>query len=83
MYPPDIEPIAERPEPPQDPIPEIVYEEDFDRAAPNLIRNKKHQRRSEPKSSVKIQQNLASELLKQEQQQEQQQQQKDESKTIQ
>ena len=31
-YPPDIEPIADRPLPPQDPVPEIVYEEDFDRA---------------------------------------------------
>lgn len=31
-YPPDLEPYAERPIPPQDPILEIVYEEDFDRA---------------------------------------------------
>lgn len=31
-YPPDIEPRAERPIPPQDPIPEIVYKEDFRRA---------------------------------------------------
>lgn len=31
-YPPEVEPNAERPLPPQDPIPEIVYEEDFERA---------------------------------------------------
>ena len=32
-YPPDIEPRSDRPVPPQDPIPEIVYEEDFERVA--------------------------------------------------
>lgn len=31
-YPPELEPNVERPLPPQDPIPEIVYEEDFERA---------------------------------------------------
>lgn len=31
-YPPEMEPNVERPLPPQDPIPEIVYEEDFIRA---------------------------------------------------
>lgn len=30
-YPPDLEPDAERPIPPQDPIPEIVYEDDYER----------------------------------------------------
>lgn len=30
-YPPPVEPNSERPLPPQDPIPEIVYEEDYDR----------------------------------------------------
>lgn len=32
-YPPELEPNAERPVPPQEPIPELVYEEDFDRAS--------------------------------------------------
>lgn len=31
-YPPELEPDAERPVPPQEPIPELVYEEDFERA---------------------------------------------------
>lgn len=45
-YPPKIEPISERPLPPQDPIPEIIYEEDFDRA-------KRQSRESEAKKSRK------------------------------
>lgn len=31
-YPPEVEPMSDRPIPPQTPIPEIVYEEDFERA---------------------------------------------------
>lgn len=31
-FPPEKEPYSGRPEPPQDPIVEIVYEEDFERA---------------------------------------------------
>lgn len=31
-FPPELEPRSDRPMPPQTPIPEIVYEEDFKRA---------------------------------------------------
>lgn len=31
-YPPELEPISERAIPPQDPIPDIIYEEDLERA---------------------------------------------------
>lgn len=38
-YPPNPEPYSDRPEPPQDPIPEIVYKEDFQRAKKSNLRH--------------------------------------------
>lgn len=38
-YPPFVEPSSERELPPQNPIPEIVYEEDFERAKRSNVIN--------------------------------------------
>lgn len=51
-YPPVQEPDTERPPPPQDPIPEIVYEEDFDRAI--LSKNNYKNRQAREKSRLRL-----------------------------
>ena len=56
-YPPEVEPNSERPEPPQDPIPELVYEEDFERA--KLSSEKYRTKKRKPK-----QDSHSAELLK-------------------
>lgn len=50
-YPPEIEPVADRPPPPQDPIPEIIYEEDFERA-----KQSQRPQRKKPTSKTRYQQ---------------------------
>lgn len=47
-YPPDVEPMSDRPIPPQDPIPEIVYEEDFTRAKRSNLRHKEYLKHDKP-----------------------------------
>lgn len=51
-FPPELEPNVERPVPPQDPIPEIVYEEDFDRARQSGNRYKTAGSRTKPRQKV-------------------------------
>lgn len=55
-YPPEIEPQSERPQPPQDPIPEIVYEEDFERA--KLSSNNYKARKSKSRSNLRVAESL-------------------------
>lgn len=56
-HPPEIEPISERAIPPQDPIPDIIYEEDFERAKKALDRHV-------TRSSTKKQDNSKDTLIK-------------------
>lgn len=56
-HPPELEPIAERAIPPQDPIPDIIYEEDFERA-------KTANKRDSSQSTSKKQLNRVETLIK-------------------
>lgn len=55
-YPPAIEPNSERPVPAQDPIPELVYEEDFERA--KLSTNKYKAPRGRPRGGPRLSESL-------------------------
>jgi len=51
-YPPELEPYVERPLPPQDPILEIVYEEDFERAKKDTATGRTSTTETQPKRQI-------------------------------
>lgn len=59
-HPPEIEPNSDRPEPPQEPIPELVYEEDFERAK---LSSNKYKTRANKSQSSKHSANLLKDII--------------------
>ena len=63
MYPPDVEPMGERDPPPQDPIPEIVYEEDFERASASKTKYKTQKEKTQVRTRAKPEVGLMKKIL--------------------